>query len=437
MGLFGRNKPKTEEEQRESEINKLLDTICGKRLSTSPIFSYIVFPYANIGESGYCGTPFDTVKNILKKELINYKLTEDNIENRIIELIQLDYEQLRRISNDGFDTSVFHTQEDIINNFNDYNYEKFLENQNKIKESQLKFKEFQNNKKNTNISKNDFNQEIRRVVDGFYFKYKMAYLNFDEDNKDKIKKILELECHNDQLLVENIEDRAHELLTANNNLDEMKENLLKQNDGSFISNDSEDYDFSCSIDEIRTKWSGEKITDRRKCHVRVLEDKLIIQKTGVVIKSDLGNRIIYFSDISSIDFDKAGLLHVTSSITIILRGGEPVTLIYADEPQFNLLNGKWRNYKENQNKIQNPIMSQNIQEETNAQNIETSMSNADELLKYAELYEKGLLTEEEFNSLKQKLIGTQVRSSNKYCGNCGAEVSQDSKFCTECGTQIK
>jgi len=82
-------------------------------------------------------------------------------------------------------------------------------------------------------------------------------------------------------------------------------------------------------------------------------------------------------------------------------------------------------------------MSQNIQEETNAQNIETSMSNADELLKYAELYEKGLLTEEEFNSLKQKLIGTQVRSSNKYCGNCGAEVSQDSKFCTECGTQIK
>ena len=29
MGLFGKNKPKTEEEERESEINKLLDNICG------------------------------------------------------------------------------------------------------------------------------------------------------------------------------------------------------------------------------------------------------------------------------------------------------------------------------------------------------------------------------------------------------------------------
>ena len=174
MGLFGKNKPKTEEEERESEINKLLDNICGKRLKTSPIFSYIVFDYVNISDSGYCGVPYDTIKNILKKELIDQKLTDDKIENRILELIQLDYDELRKISYDDVDTSVFHNQEDIINFSNEYDSEKYFIKQEKIKQSQLKFKEYQNNLKNTNISNNDINREVKRVVDGYYFKYKMA-----------------------------------------------------------------------------------------------------------------------------------------------------------------------------------------------------------------------------------------------------------------------
>ena len=435
MGLFGKNKPKTEEEERESEINKLLDNICGKRLKTSPIFSYIVFDYVNISDSGYCGVPYDTIKNILKKELIDQKLTDDKIENRILELIQLDYDELRKISYNDVDTSVFHNQEDIINFSNEYDSEKFFKKQEKIKQSQLKFKEYQNNLKNTNISNNDINREVKRVVDGYYFKYKMAYLNFDDGDKDKIKKILELECYNNQLSVADIEDRAHELISSNNDFDEMKDNLLKMDDGSFISNDSNDYDFSCSIDEIRTNWAGNKKEDRIKCHVRVLDDKLIIQKTGLLIKSDLGNRIIYFSDISSIDFDKAGLLHLTNSINIILRGGEHITLINVNESNFNLINVKWRNYKGIQHKSQTQIISQPIQQEI-PQNTKNPSSEADELLKIAELYEKGLLTEEEFNSFKQKLLGNSVESSAKFCGNCGAKVSPDSKFCTECGTQI-
>lgn len=113
-----------------------------------------------------------------------------------------------------------------------------------------------------------------------------------------------------------------------------------------------------------------------------------------------------------------------------------ITLINVNESNFNLINGKWRNYKEIQHKSQTQVISQPIQQEI-PQNTKNPSSDADELLKYVELYEKGLLTEEEFNSFKQKLLGNSVESSAKFCGNCGAKVSPDSKFCTECRTQIK
>ena len=151
------------------------------------------------------------------------------------------------------------------------------------------------------------------------------------------------------------------------------------------------YEFQCSIDEERTNWMGEKISERRDATVRVFKDRLVINKTGVFIKSDLGSRTIYFQDISSIDFDKAGMFHITSSIKIILRGGEFVTLLYCDDEKYAVLNGEWANYKENLIKPQ-PTQSN------------SEMTNADELLKYADLYERGFLTKEEFEQKKKELL---------------------------------
>ncbi|WP_304103066.1 SHOCT domain-containing protein [Methanobrevibacter ruminantium] len=151
------------------------------------------------------------------------------------------------------------------------------------------------------------------------------------------------------------------------------------------------YEFQCSLDEERTNWMGERISERRDATVRVFKDRLVINKTGVFIKSDLGSRTIYFQDISSIDFDKAGIFHITSSIKIILRGGEYVTLLYCDEEKYAVLNGEWANYKEN---LMNPQPNQSNPE----------MTNVDELLKYADLYERGFLTQEEFEQKKKELL---------------------------------
>lgn len=70
----------------------------------------------------------------------------------------------------------------------------------------------------------------------------------------------------------------------------------------------------------------------------------------------------------------------------------------------------------------------------------------DKIIKLGEMHDKGLLSDEEFTSLKQELLGNNTETTNtnennfesstNTCENCGAEVSNDDAFCSECGTQI-
>lgn len=72
----------------------------------------------------------------------------------------------------------------------------------------------------------------------------------------------------------------------------------------------------------------------------------------------------------------------------------------------------------------------------------------DPLLKYAELYEKGLLTKEEFEMKKAELLYSNKNEKvslksedipeNKhlFCGNCGTPIDADSNFCINCGFKI-
>ena len=91
---------------------------------------------------------------------------------------------------------------------------------------------------------------------------------------------------------------------------------------------------------------------------------------------------------------------------------------------------------------------------SNGANVEPSVnSNAnhedriDKLIKLGEMYDKGLLTDEEFASMKQELMSEgnddskevveeNVELSEDICGNCGTEISSDDAFCSECGTKL-
>ena len=75
-------------------------------------------------------------------------------------------------------------------------------------------------------------------------------------------------------------------------------------------------------------------------------------------------------------------------------------------------------------------------------------SKADDLVKYAELYEKGLISEEEFNKLKNEIINgesnlnfnedilSDKEENKKFCPTCGSEVELDDMFCSSCGNKL-
>ena len=144
--------------------------------------------------------------------------------------------------------------------------------------------------------------------------------------------------------------------------------------------------------------------------------KIILGGNGFTI-SDTGEVILY-DQISSIKVDKTGATDMGLGVVLTLKNKStlsfrtPITLgfetlikekIGKNSPTEIITNDKIENLKENVAN-QNESQKQNSRE-MNVNNAENSFSNADELMKYAELYEKGLLTEEEFTAIKKKLLG--------------------------------
>ena len=77
-------------------------------------------------------------------------------------------------------------------------------------------------------------------------------------------------------------------------------------------------------------------------------------------------------------------------------------------------------------------MTRAINSVNNNVNQQQTPSIGDELKKYNDLLAQGAITQEEYNSLKAKLLGANAC----VCPNCGATVKADSAFCAKCGTKI-
>ena len=104
------------------------------------------------------------------------------------------------------------------------------------------------------------------------------------------------------------------------------------------------------------------------------------------------DRTIFFSDITSISYSNGEIhFNLLNKERLILKEEKNSYTGKNIEAFYKLLNTAWENFKNNENELS----SINKKEE---------VSVADELMKYAELYEKGLLTEEEFAVMKKKLI---------------------------------
>ena len=66
------------------------------------------------------------------------------------------------------------------------------------------------------------------------------------------------------------------------------------------------------------------------------------------------------------------------------------------------------------------------------------MSSLDDLEKIQKLKEKGILSEEEFEAEKKKILNMDNNSvKNNICKKCGAELEDRATFCGKCGSKVQ
>lgn len=143
-------------------------------------------------------------------------------------------------------------------------------------------------------------------------------------------------------------------------------------------------------------------------YIKIFDDKIVLIESKFGFK-ELKRITIFFRDIVFLDMGDKKRESVSEShhfigghiasrtygsgIGLNLNNREYLKIIFDDNTKEELLYNKWNRYKENQ------------ENKTSSTSKESNNNVGEELIRYSELYEKGLLTEEEFNALKKKLIG--------------------------------
>ena len=209
---------------------------------------------------------------------------------------------------------------------------------------------------------------------------KITEYKLNERKVNNIKNSIKNDLKNDYFL-----EKAHIPMKANEQLD----SVHKREENIGVCG----YDFTCVLYEVR-HGIIEESQDVVNGYCFVEKDKLTIKKGSAFLNINKGNKVLRYSKINAIDFDKAGLFQFTNSIVIGISGYPQVILRQTSYEDFELLHDAWMEYN-------NPSKKEPTVEQIPAP---APISNADELMKYAELYEKGFLTEEEFNEVKKKLL---------------------------------
>ena len=162
------------------------------------------------------------------------------------------------------------------------------------------------------------------------------------------------------------------------------------------------------------------------------EDKILIERNKQIIQLSQIKEI--FED-ESLSYEV--ILILTNDAGVPIRGRNNHGSGIRELKAFvNVLNKLIENNKSNSVNVESTVNSKVNPEEK-----------IDKLIKLGEMYDKGLLTDDEFASMKQELMSDGNDGSKEVveenaelledtCGNCGAEISSDNAFCSECGTKL-
>ena len=167
----------------------------------------------------------------------------------------------------------------------------------------------------------------------------------------------------------------------------MDEQKIKKLEGKFNTNFHDYHWFECTVEELRMSTilnQPEREVDHG--YIIIHSDYIEILKESVFLKRNMGSRKLYFKNITSINRNKTGLLHLSDKVMINTKSSErAIEFKYVKEEDFNMLVKTFDKY--------------NDQERTGS-----VISGSDELMKYAKLYREGLLTLEGFENKKKELL---------------------------------
>ena len=149
--------------------------------------------------------------------------------------------------------------------------------------------------------------------------------------------------------------------------------------------------FNCFIQEERTTMFSGKKENTQKAVVKVYDDKITISKSGMFTKRDKGHKTVQFSDVTSVDLD-TGVVY--NFIILTMPGSPGVTLQQPDnvlaQKFYDLLSYKFNTFKQSDTSV----------------GVQSGVgSDADDLLKWHELKEKGVISEDEFEAKKKEILG--------------------------------
>jgi len=253
----------------------------------------------------------------------------------------------------------------------------------------------------------EFKNDFKQANSEFKNDFKQSYSEFKNDNK-------KYKSENNELIKQKVEK-------------EKLENEIKLEEKFGVQFQNRTW-FACTIEEMRfSTFSNANNRDVQRAYVFVESTFLEIIKESVFLKSKMGARKIYFENIAGIDYDARGKLHLTNNLIINLKSSEHIQLKNIQENWAQYITDKYEEYLVNKN-------ANNVQSRESGKDV-------DDLMKYAELFEKGLVTKEEFDIKKAEIMGTPVPTSNevptaKFCGNCGKPLDSQSKFCPNCGNPL-
>ena len=192
-------------------------------------------------------------------------------------------------------------------------------------------------------------------------------------------------------------------------------------------------DYTGKVGATHSGWNfidGFRNADKTKFKTtkfKIFDEKLIIERNKMVIE---------FSNIKEIFQDE----NIANEAMILLNNDKAIAI----RSDYNSKNSICR-FKAFLNILNKFIGDNNIQSTTSNNHVK-SEDKFDKLIKLGDMYDNGLLSDEEFALLKDELLSENNQdTTNAYekdvetpniCENCGTKINSDDIFCCECGTRV-